>query len=540
MAELVGVTADGVSVDRAVPGWTANEVAQVLADNAVAFVAGLQRTFGPRRAELLERRAARRAAIAAGATLDFLPETADIRAGDWTVAPPAPDLTDRRCEITGPTDPKMVINALNSGARVFMADFEDANVPTWANMLDGQRTLTAAIAGTLTFTNPDGRVYRLGERLATLVVRPRGWHLPERHVIVDGEPMSAALFDAGLYLHRNARTLVAAGRTPAFYLPKMESHLEARLWNDVFTAAEEALGLPVGTIRATVLIETLPAAFEMEEILYELREHSAGLNAGRWDYMFSTIKTFAARPGEFLLPDRNSVTMTVPFLRAYTELLVATCHRRGAHAIGGMAAFIPSRRDAAVNAAALAKVRADKERESGDGFDGSWVAHPDLVPVCTEVFDKVLGDKPNQLSRQRPDVHVSAADLLDIAATPGEITEAGLRNDISVGLRYLETWLRGTGAVGIDNLMEDAATAEICRSQLYQWVAAGASLNDGRKVTADLVRAMLAEEVDRIRGGVGEQAFAAGRWPDAIELFELTALGEPFVEFLTLPAYERV
>ncbi|OHV61280.1 malate synthase A [Pseudofrankia sp. BMG5.36] len=521
-------------------GDAAALVAEVLGDEALAFVAGLQRTFGPRRQELLHRRAQRRALIAAGGTLDFLPETADVRAGDWRVAPPAPDLTDRRCEITGPTDAKMVINALNSGARLFMADFEDANVPTWSNMLDGQRNLTAAIAGTLTFTSPDGRGYRLGEKVATLVVRPRGWHLPERHVLVDGAPMSGSLLDAGLYLFRNARTLVDAGRTPAFYLPKLESHLEARLWNDVFTAAEDALGLSRGTIRATVLIETLPAAFEMEEILYELREHSAGLNAGRWDYMFSAIKTFASRPAEFLLPDRGSVTMTVPFLRAYTELLVATCHRRGAHAIGGMAAFIPSRRDPEAGAAALAKVRADKERESGDGFDGSWVAHPDLVPVCTEVFDGVLGDAPNQLARQRDDVHVTAAQLLDVAATPGEITEAGVRINISVGLRYLEAWLRGTGAVGIDNLMEDAATAEISRSQLHQWVAAGAKLADGRVVTAELVRAVLAEEVERLRAAAGDEAFAAGRWKDAVELFGQTALGEPYAEFLTLPAYDRI
>ncbi|WP_076820853.1 malate synthase A [Pseudofrankia asymbiotica] len=541
---LRGATSDGVRVERDVPGLAADDAAalvgEVLGDEAVAFVAGLQRAFGPRRQELLHRRAQRRAVIAAGGTLDFLPETAEVRAGDWRVAPPAPDLTDRRCEITGPTDAKMVINALNSGARLFMADFEDANVPTWFNLLDGQRNLTAAIAGTLTFTNPDGRGYRLGERLAALVVRPRGWHLPERHVLVDGAPMSGSLFDAGLYLFRNARTLVDAGRTPAFYLPKMESHLEARLWNDVFTAAEDALGLARGTIRATVLIETLPAAFEMEEILYELREHSAGLNAGRWDYMFSTIKTFASRPAEFLLPDRGSVTMTVPFLRAYTELLVATCHRRGAHAIGGMAAFIPSRRDPEVNAAALAKVRADKERESGDGFDGSWVAHPDLVPVCTEVFDGVLGDAPNQLARQRDDVHVTAAQLLDVAATPGEITEGGVRVNISVGLRYLEAWLRGTGAVGIDNLMEDAATAEISRSQLHQWAAAGARLADGRVVTAELVRAVLAEEVERLRAAAGDESFAAGRWKDAVELFERTALGEPYAEFLTLPAYDRI
>jgi malate synthase len=537
---LDGVTLAGVRVERTVPGLSDAEASALLAEDALAFVAGLQRTFGARRAELLARRAARREAIAAGGSLDFRAETAEIRAGDWTVAPPAPGLVDRRCEITGPTDAKMMINALNSGARVFMADLEDANVPTWSNMVVGQRNLTEAIAGTLAFAGPDGRRYGLGDDLATLVVRPRGWHLPERHLTVDGEPVSGALFDVGMYLFRNGLALRAAGGAPYFYLPKLESHLEARLWNDVFTAAQAELGIPPGTIRATVLIETLPAAFEMDEILYELREHSAGLNAGRWDYMFSTIRTFASRPAEFLLPDRNTVTMTVPFLRAYTELLVATCHRRGAHAIGGMAAFIPSRRDPEVNAAALAKVRADKERESGDGFDGSWVAHPDLVPVCTEVFDTVLGDAPNQLGRRRDDVSVTAADLLAVAATPGSRTEAGLRNNISVGVRYLESWLRGTGAVGIDNLMEDAATAEIARSQIFQWVAAGAVLDDGRPVTADLVRAVAGEELERIRAALGEEAFDAGRWKEAAELFDQTALGDHLVEFLTLPAYERL
>ncbi|MCK9920396.1 malate synthase A [Frankia sp. AgPm24] len=540
MGGLTGVTTRGVSVVRDVPGLTPAQVDAVLSEDALAFVAGLHRTFGARRDELLAARAVRRAAIAAGGSLDFLPDTAHIRDGDWQVAPPAPGLVDRRAEITGPTDAKMLINALNSGAKVFMADFEDANVPTWSNMVVGQHNLSEAIAGTLGFVNPDGRRYTLNETTATLVPRPRGWHLPERHVLVDGQPIVAALFDAGLYLFRNALALRAAGRGPYFYLPKMESHLEARLWNDVFTAAQAELGLPVGTVRATVLIETLPAAFEMAEILYELREHSAGLNAGRWDYMFSTIKTFASRPAEFLLPDRNSVTMTVPFLRAYSELLVATCHRHGAHAIGGMAAFIPSRRDPEVNTVALAKVRADKERESGDGFDGSWVAHPDLVPVCTEVFDGVLGAAPNQLGRQRDDVHVTAADLLAVRDTPGAITAAGLRGNISVGVRYLESWLRGTGAVGIDNLMEDAATAEISRSQIFQWIAAGVTLDDGRSVTAELVRATLTEVLDEIRATVGEQIYDGGRWKDAAAVFEETALGERFVEFLTLPAYERI
>ncbi|WP_131746136.1 malate synthase A [Frankia sp. Cppng1_Ct_nod] len=537
---LDGVGPDGVEVAREVRGLSKADTVQVLSDEALAFVAGLQRGFGRRRDELLDRRRARQRAIAAGASLDFPAGTVDVRRGDWTVAPPAPGLADRRCEITGPTDAKMVINALNSGARVFMADFEDANVPTWSNMIAGQRNLTAAIARTLTFTGPDGRGYVLGERLATLVVRPRGWHLPERHVLVDGQPVSGALFDFGLYAFRNAHALVAAGAGPYFYLPKIESHLEARLWNDVFTATEDALGLSHGTIRATVLIETLPAAFEMAEILYELREHSAGLNAGRWDYMFSTIKTYRSRGADFLLPDRATVTMTVPFLRAYTELLVATCHRRGAHAIGGMAAFIPSRRDPQVNTRALAKVREDKERESRDGFDGSWVAHPDLVPVCTEVFDAALGEHPNQLDRQRDDVTVSARQLLAIRDTPGSITEAGLRSNISVAIRYLESWLRGTGAVGIDNLMEDAATAEISRSQIWQWIAARARLDDGRVVTAELVRAVQAQELDAIRAAVGAQVFDGGRFKDAAVLFEQVALAEEFVDFLTLPAYDLV
>jgi malate synthase len=539
-ADVEGTDVEGVEVDRVVGGLAASDVAAVLTDGALAFLAGLQRRFRDRRAELLERRRERQRAISAGASLDFLAGTADIRAGDWRVVPPAPGLVDRRCEITGPTDAKMVINALNSGARVFMADFEDANVPSWPNMISGQRNLAGAVTRTLAFTGPDGRAYAVGEKPATLLVRPRGWHLGERHVLIDGEPASAALFDVGMYVFRNAHALVSAGAGPYFYLPKLESHHEARLWNDVFTVAEDTLGLVRGTIRATVLIETLPAAFEMEEILYELREHSAGLNAGRWDYMFSTVKTFRARGADFLLPDRGAVTMTVPFLRAYTELLVATCHRRGAHAIGGMAAFIPSRHDPAVNARALAQVRADKERESRDGFDGSWVAHPDLVPVCTEVFDTVLGARPHQIDRQRPDVTVTARQLLAVRDTPGAITEAGLRNNISVAVRYLESWLRGTGAVGIDNLMEDAATAEIARSQIWQWIAVRARLADGRPVTADLVREIEAEELAAIRSAVGQSVFDAGRYADAAALFERVTLVEEFVEFLTVPAYEQV
>jgi malate synthase len=527
---------DGIEVDR--PDGAAYRA--VLSDEALAFVAGLVREFGPRRAGLLERRRRRQAELAAGATLDFLPETASVRSGEWQVAPPAADLTDRRCEITGPTDAKMLINALNSGARVFMADFEDSNAPTWHNMVTGQHNVTEAIERRLTFTNPDGRRYELAPRTAVLVVRPRGWHLPERHLRVDGEPVSASLFDAGMYLFRNGRRLVERGSGPFFYLPKMESHLEARLWNDVFVSAQRQLGLPVGTVRATVLVETLPAAFEMEEILYELRDHSAGLNAGRWDYMFSTIKTFRSRPADFLLPDRNAVTMTVPFLRAYTELLVATCHRRGAHAIGGMAAFIPNRRDPQVNAVALGRVRDDKEREAGDGFDGSWVAHPDLVPVCTEVFDRVLGSKPNQLSRAREDVRVTPAELLAVRDTPAGFTEAGLRNDVSVGIRYIASWLSGNGAAAINNLMEDAATAEIARSQVWQWLHAGVSLEDGRTVTPELVRSIVEDEMAAIRDQAGDAAFAAGHYATARDLFEQVALAGEYVEFLTIPGYEHL
>src|SRR6266700_4206171 len=457
---------------------------EVLTPPAVDFLAELHRAFDGRRRELLARRAEREAELAAGALLGFLDETKDVREAQWRVPGPAPGLVDRRVEITGPTDAKMTINALNSGARVWLADHEDANTPLWENVIEGQLNLRDAIAGTLAFNSPDGKSYAIAEGpLPTIVVRPRGWHLTEKHLLVDGERMSGSLVDFGLYLFHNAAAQLQRGSGPYFYLPKMESHLEARLWNDVFVAAQERLGIPRGTIRATVLIETYPAAFEMEEILYELREHSAGLNAGRWDFMFSVIKKFRTRGRDFLLPDRNSVTMTAPFLRAYTELLVRTCHKRGAHAIGGMAAFIPSRRDPQVNATALAKVREDKLREAGDGFDGSWVAHPDLVPVCREVFDGVLGDRPNQLDKLREDVSVTAADLLAIAKTPGEITEAGLRNNVSVGLQYLAAWLGGDGAVGIFNLMEDAATAEIARSQVWQWVRNDIELAEGARVT---------------------------------------------------------
>jgi malate synthase len=478
----------------------------VLSPDALAFVALLQRELGPRRADLLRRRGERTGRPA------FLEETRAIRDGDWRVTPPPRDLLDRRAEITGPVERKMMINALNSGARVFMADFEDACSPTWANVLDGQRNVADAVRRTISLETGE-KSYRLNDETATLVIRPRGWHLVERHVLVDGEPVSASLFDFGLTVFHNARELLERGSGPYFYLPKLESHLEARLWNDVFTVAERELGIPDASIRATVLIETILAAFEMDEILYELRERSPALNAGRWDYIFSTIKKLGA-----VLPDRAAVTMTVPFMRAYTELLVATCHRRGAHAIGGMAAFIPSRRDPEVNEIALAKVREDKERESGDGFDGTWVAHPDLVPIATEVFDGVLGGRPNQVDRQRDDVSVTAEQLLDFEIPGAEITEDGLRANVSVGVRYLDAWLNGVGAAAIDNLMEDVATAEISRSQVWSWVRAG-------RFDRERVRA----EVAGVEAG-----------DDAKEVFEQVALADEFVEFLTFPAYERL
>jgi malate synthase len=496
---------------------TAAEAAteRILTPEALDFVIEIHRRFDGRRRELLEARAERRGRIAAGQLPGFLPETAEIRAGDWMISPTPQDLQDRRVEITGPTDRKMVINALNSGARMFMADFEDANAPTWSNLVDGQANLIDAIERTIELRTED-KEYRLNEEVATLLVRPRGLHLPERHVDVEDGPLAGSFFDFGLYLFHNGRRLLDRGTGPYLYLPKLESHLEARLWNDVFTFAEERLGLPHGSIKATVLIETILAAFEMDEILWELREHAAGLNAGRWDYLFSLIKTFRERP-EFVLPDRNSVTMAAPFMRAYAQLLVKTCHRRGAHAMGGMAAFIPSRRDADLNEKALAKVREDKVREAGDGFDGTWVAHPDLVPVALAEFDR-----PNQLDRQREDVSVGAEELLDVTSTPGDVTEDGLRNDAGVGLRYLSAWLAGTGAVAIFNLMEDAATAEIARSQIWQWVRHGRFSRD------DVLRV------------IGEESAAEEVSPVAAELFEQVALADDFVEFLTLPAYDQL
>ena len=509
---------------------------EILTTDALAFVEELQRRFGPTREELLRARAERRQRLTQGGTLDFLEETRDVRESDWQVAPAPSDLQQRWVEITGPTERKMAINALNSGADGFMADLEDANSPTWQNMVDGQINLRDAIDGTITYTGSDDRDYELGPQPATLLVRPRGWHLHERHLLVDDEPVAGGLFDFGLYFFHCASRLVSKGSGPYFYLPKMESHREARLWNEVFCWSQAALGIPRGTVKATVLIETLPAAFEMDEILYELREHSAGLNAGRWDYIFSAIKCFPDRP-EYVLPDRAAVTMTVPFMRAYAELLAATCHRRGAHAMGGMAALIPSRRDEEANEKALAGVRADKEREVKQGYDGTWVAHPDLVPVAREVFEKGLGGRPNQLER-RPEVEVSAADLLDLASTPGEITEQGLRTDVSVGFQYISFWLGGRGAAAINSLMEDAATAEISRAQIWQWVRHGTTLEDGRTVTADLVREVLDQETAKIREQVGEDTWGAGRPRETREIFERVALSEELNEFLTLIAYK--
>lgn len=512
----------------------------ILTPEAVQLLAQLHRTFESRRQELLARRAERDREVAAGATLDFLPGTASIRGGDWQVASPAPGLVDRRVEITGPTDRKMVINALNSGAKVFMADFEDSNTPTWDNLVQGQANLRDAWRRQIDFTSPEGKTYALADKVATLVVRPRGWHLSERHVVIDGEPVSGSLFDFCMYMTTSASLALDAGFGPYFYLAKLQSHLEARLWNDIFVATQQTLGIPVGTIRATVLVETIHAAFEMEEILYELREHSSGMNAGRWDYIFSMIKTFRTRGTEFQLPDRAKVTMTVPFMRSYTELLVKTCHTHGAHAIGGMAAYIPNRRDTEVNDRAMAAVRADKEREANDGFDGSWVAHPDLVPVALGVFDAKLGDRPNQLERRREEVSVTAAELLDANATPGDVTDAGLRNNISVAIQYLESWLRGVGAVAIFNLMEDAATAEISRSQVWQWVHNGVVTAEGTEITPDAVRKLEDEELAKIRGAVGDDIFERGRYAEARELFDQVALADDFIEFLTLPAYQRL
>ena len=506
-------------------------VEEVLTPEALAFVADLHRQFNPARRQRLAARAERQTAINAGAELGFPAETASIRTAAWQVASTPADLNDRRVEITGPTERKMMINALNSGAKVFMADFEDALSPTWENVIAGQINCSDSIRRTIEFQNPDGRVYKLNDEIATLLIRPRGWHLVEKHVLVDGEAISASLFDFGLYMFRNAQELLARGSGPYFYLPKLESHLEARLWNDLFNYTQDALGIPRGSVRATVLIETILAALEMEEILYELRDHSAGLNAGRWDYIFSAIKKLAQR-STTPLPDRGQVTMTTPFMRAYTELLVHTCHKRGAHAIGGMAAFIPNRRDPEVTENALAKVKDDKEREAGDGCDGTWVAHPDLIPLVMEIFDGVLGDRPNQKEKLREDVHVTAAEILDVRVPGGKITEDGLRLNISVALQYINAWLNGNGAAAINNLMEDAATAEISRSQLWQWIHQGAKLDDGRTITADLYDQIRDEELAKLGGS------AAERYEESAELLDKLVISQEFVEFLTFPAYE--
>ncbi|WP_329037025.1 malate synthase A [Streptomyces sp. NBC_01725] len=517
---------------------------EVLSPGALAFVAELHRRFTPRRDELLIRRHERRAEIARTSTLDFLPETAAVREDDsWRVAPSPPALNDRRVEITGPTDRKMTINALNSGAKIWLADFEDASAPTWENVINGQLNLMDAYARKVDYTDPvSGKSYALkaADELATVVTRPRGWHLDERHLQFEGRAVPGALVDFGLYFFHNAQRLIELGKGPYFYLPKTESYLEARLWNDVFVFAQEYVGIARGTVRATVLIETITAAYEMDEILYELREHASGLNAGRWDYLFSIVKNFRDGGAKFVLPDRNAVTMTAPFMRAYTELLVRTCHKRGAHAIGGMAAFIPSRRDPEVNKVAFAKVKDDKDREAADGFDGSWVAHPDLVPIALASFDAVLGDRPNQKDRLREDVSVTAAELIAVDSLDAKPTYQGLIGAVQVGIRYIEAWLRGLGAVAIFNLMEDAATAEISRSQIWQWINAGVVFENGETATADLARKIASEELAAIRREIGEEAFTSGKWQQAHDLLLTVALDETYEEFLTLPAYEQL
>ncbi len=534
MTNQAGSLVEGVEVT----GDAASQFAEILTPDALRFVAGLERTFRERRTALLRRREERQAEIDAGKLPDFPPETEHVRTGAWSIAPVPADLQDRRIEITGPSgDRKMVINALNSGAKVFMADFEDANSPTAFNQLQGQINLRDANNRTITFANPDGRNYALNEAVAVIIARPRGWHLVEKHILVDGVPVSGSLLDFGLYFFHNARTLLEKGSGPYFYLPKLEGHQEARLWNDVFVHAQNELGVPRGSIKATVLIETILASFEMDEILYELRDHSAGLNCGRWDYIFSYIKKLRNQ-SHVILPDRGLVTMTSPFMRAYSLLTIKTCHRRGAHAMGGMAAQIPIKNDPAANDEAMNKVRADKEREARDGHDGTWVAHPGLVPIALEVFNEHM-PQPNQVSRQRDDVNVTAADLL--AVPEGPITEAGVRTNVSVGVQYLEAWLRGSGAVPIFNLMEDAATAEISRAQLWQWIRHPQGiLQDGRKFTAELFHQILEEELDKIKAAVGPERYAAGKYILASELFAKMTTDDDFVEFLTLPGYEHL
>ena len=527
-----------INVNLEVNGPVSDAYREILTAEALEFLAHLAKQFEARRLLLLERRSERQAQLDAGQLPDFLAETAEVRRSEWTVAPIPKDLEDRRVEITGPVDRKMIINALNSGASVFMADFEDANSPTWQNNLEGQINLRDTVNGTIDYTSPEGKQYRLAERTATLLVRPRGWHLVEKHLLIDGKPVSASLFDFGLYFFHNATKLLEKGTGPYFYLPKLESHLEARLWNDVFIFAQDYIGIPRGTIRATVLIETILAAFEMDEILYELRDHSSGLNCGRWDYIFSFIKKFRNRP-DFLLPNRALVTMDRDFLKAYVDLLIQTCHRRGIHAMGGMAAQIPIKNDEKANAEAFAKVRADKEREANDGHDGTWVAHPGLVSVALGAFDAVM-KRPNQIDRKREDVTVRAADILSFG--PEEpITEQGLRTNVSVGIQYIEAWLRGSGAVPIFNLMEDAATAEISRAQVWQWIRSPRGvLADGRKVTKELFQAVLSEELKKIKSMVGGERFSNGKYQEAAELFDELTTNDQFVEFLTLRGYDRL
>jgi malate synthase len=520
---------DGVEIKAEIkPGFE-----EILTPEAFAFVAVLARTFGERRDVLLAKRMERQAKLDAGELPHFLPETAHIRSGDWKVAPVPADLQDRRVEITGPTDRKMVINALNSGAKVFMTDFEDSNAPTWENMIEGQINLRDAIRRTITYTSPEGKDYKLNENTAVMMIRPRGWHLDEKHMLVDGKPVPGSLFDFGLYFYTNAKELLARGSGPYFYLPKMESHLEARLWNDVFELAQEIAGIPPGTIKATVLIETILAAFETEEILYELRDHSAGLNCGRWDYIFSFIKKFRSRP-DFVLPDRALVTMTVPMMRNYSLLVIKNCHKRGVHAMGGMAAQIPIKNNPEANNTALDKVRADKLREAQDGHDGTWVAHPGLVPVALEVFDEVM-PQPNQINRHRQDVEVTETDLLRVPEGP--ITEQGVRWNIKVGIQYVEAWLRGNGCVPLYNLMEDAATAEISRTQIWQWLKHQSTLADGRLFTEALYDQWLQQEMAAIRSEIGDKRFDEGQFARASQLFIQMSKADPFVDFLTLPAY---
>ncbi len=513
------------------PAWS-----EILTAQAMQFLGDLSRTFDARRCELLERRRARQRQLDQGVLPDFPTDTAEIRNANWTVAPIPPDLSDRRVEITGPVDRKMVINALNSGANVFMADFEDANSPTWANALNGQLNLRDAIRRNISFKTPEGKEYTLVEKPAVLMIRPRGWHLVEKHMLVDGAPISGSLFDFGLYFFHNAKELLARGTGPYFYLPKLESRHEARLWNDVFLFAQERLGVPRGSIRATVLIETILASFEMDEILYELREHSAGLNCGRWDYIFSFIKKFRARP-DFVLPDRSEVTMDRHFLKSYVDLLIKTCHRRQIHAMGGMAAQIPIKSDPDANEKALARVRADKEREAHAGHDGTWVAHPGLVPVAKEVFDRIMPG-PNQIGRSKQEVNVTANDLLTVPS--GKITEHGLRWNIDVGIQYMESWLRGSGCVPIYNLMEDAATAEICRAQVWQWAKFNCKLEDGRAITVPLITECIGQQLSSLEQKVGKQAYEQGQYRKAGELLSRMMTSAEFPEFLTLIGYENI